>query len=227
MHAYICRSYQGMVTDALGKPTSRGTFVIQSFIQEDRVYTPDLRDVITHSPLILKSETGETILMATLLGQGGFTLRRFIQAVQQQFLESILVVDIADRGGPNLKYLRYLLGFLKKESSASDDMASRILFRAARCDGHQFHLTSSVVLTRAAVSSPLFSAALFLRCGTYKWKLRQALDDIIRRGLEFHQGGDPLQENIDYAKRVVQHTILRRFTEENTPAPGTSADKQR
>ena len=55
----ISTSSQGM------KHTGRGSLVVNSFIQEDRICTPFINEVVNHSPVILDEEIGETLFMST------------------------------------------------------------------------------------------------------------------------------------------------------------------
>ena len=104
-----------------------------------------------------------------------------------------------------------------------EDDLNRLFIRFQRCDGHMFHITASLSLTRACVTSALFSAAVMLRCGSYKWRMRAVLRHIIDSELVWHQGGSQRPEDRVYAELVLRKTVLRNFPDR--PVAGSKRER--
>ena len=194
--------------------TARGTVVINSYIQEDKLYfpVPGLRahaEAVVHSPLILAVENAHTIFHATTSGQCGAAYRELIWAVNHDSVGMALILDLADSSSSNIKNLRFVLSWLER----SLRQPLRVLFHFGRCDAHQLHLAASIALGRSKVAGPLFSAATMLRVGLHKWKLRVALGMIIDEELQFEQGGDPSPDVREFILFVLRATLLRHLIE--------------
>lgn len=189
--------------------TAKGTLSVNSYIQEDRMIWPGHKETIIHSPLVLEVENAETVFEATTSGPAGGAYRALFDALHRRALKMALIIDNADSAYSNVKHLRYLHRWIR----ASTPPGSHVLLRFARCDGHQLHLVASLALTRAKVASPLFSAAILLRVGTYKWRMRAALYALVQEDLEWNQGGAPCQSNRRHALFVLRKTIMRDLAE--------------
>ena len=66
-----------------------------------------------------------------------------------------------------------------------DDKVLALMLRQVRCDGHFFHISASIALTRAAVQSAICSGATMLRTSDYMLVLRSKLFDMVGPELDF------------------------------------------
>ena len=82
---------------------------------------------------------------------------------------------------------------------------SYILVRNVRCDGHAFHASASIPLTRSASSSATYSAAIMIRTSDYILKLRAGAFHMLDAELEFDDSLAILpSEEARCAQRVVE-----------------------
>ena len=197
-----------------------GSFVCTLFVQEDRLFTPTRAETITHWPMIIEQETAEVVHAATTTGSAGMGLKRVLRAVREGSLRMCLVIDNADSGKANLKNARLMESLLKHFDDSMAEAAgleepdpSKILYWFARCDGHQLHLIASVALNRSGVQNALYSGALLLRAGHYKFYLHRAIEDCVKDELVFMQGGEQRREDRQFAELCLKHTLLRHCPE--------------
>ena len=184
--AVVVAARQGFVIDIQGvKLTAQGTMVVNSFLQEDRLAIPGRREVVLHQPLILEEETGDVVYHATTSGRPGHALERLLCALEEGKARLGVYIDTGDSAKTNWKNFRLLVSMVEKRL-----LTPRLLLKFARCDGHQYHTVASIALSRAAVASAIFSSALMLRVGTYKWRMRSQLQHIIGHELQWAQGGE-------------------------------------
>ena len=189
--------------------------MVHSYVQNDRVWTPNRSEVALHPPMILAQENASSVFAATSSGFAGDLLRKILAGVLSGVVKIAIVIDITDMAAANLKAFRYLQGFVQQRSGGKGG----VLVHHCRCDAHQFHITASLVLTRAAVAAPLFSCGCMLRSGSWKWRLRAALALIVS-DLQFYQGGSPRPEDTAHAAEVFDRTLLRNFASPQELVPG-------
>lgn len=207
--------------------TARGTLVVNLMVQEDRLFAPGVGEVVTHMPMVLEKETGNAVFRAVTSDEYGTALHGVLSGIRAGTLRAAVLVDSSDMASQNMKHFRvwlgYIMSLLPRRADGHDH--HRVLAWHARCDGHQLHLVASVCLVRSAVSSVLFSSALLVRTGGYKWRMRAALAYIVQEELEFHQGGDPDPQCREYARTALRKTVLRHFPEDQTPSPDSRAGR--
>ena len=116
--------------------------------------------------------------------------------------------DIRDSVASNERYFGYLCDYVLRRIGSG---GGRILIRRARCDGHMWHTAVSLAFERASVSSVLYSSAILLRSGSYKFRMHSRLEAIIRRELDWARGGDPVQDDDEYADQALRFTVMRNF----------------
>ena len=81
--------------------------------QEDRLMTPFRHEIVSHTPLLLEAEVGETFFFATMGRSQGAPVRAMINAFAEGTLDLGLLLDICDMGCPNQYEFRLLRGFVK------------------------------------------------------------------------------------------------------------------
>ena len=167
--------------------------------------------------------------MATTTGSAGEPLQRMLRAVEDGSLRMCLIIDSADSGKANLKNIRWMGSLIRQfdgrmEVIAGDEEPdpSRVLYWFARCEGHQHHLMASIALGRSGVQNALYSGALLLRGGHYKFYLHRGLEDVVADELDFMQGGEPLPSDRQHAETCLKHTLLRQCPrgEQRLPTDG-------
>ena len=198
--------------------TTSGTLVVDTFLQEDRVATPQMRELVLHPPKVLSKENAETIFHATTSGDSGMLLRPVLDALQAGTLKLAIILDTADCGAANLKRCRILRALVNRTCPAAG-----CLMKLCRCDGHMLHIAASVSLTRSSASGVLYSSALLLRSGTHKLHMSRAVHEVVSEKLEWYQGGDPDPSDLKYSRAVLKLTLLRHVSEENRPEEGSPA----
>ena len=167
----------------------------------------------------MQSETGDSIYHATTNGRFGDGLRAVCDAVAIGRIKRGLIFDTSDLGRANGRNFKLLISLVQQLCRGG-----KCLIRHCRCDGHMWHISAAIVLTRSAIASPSYSSAIMLRCGSNKWRMRAALESIVAEEIEFHQGGDPNPQHREYAETVLQNTVLRNFID-NTPVEGSESAK--
>ena len=200
--------------------TTSGSLVCNVFVQEDRLITPSRREMMLHPPVLLDVENAVSIFNATTGPQTGHLLRSMLKALVDGGLKSVIILDNADCGGPNLKHYRYLVSYVNQ--LAPDKLC---LIRFVRCDAHMFHITASVAMSRSGSAGALYSSALLLRAGSHKWHMVRAVATVVHDELLWLQGGEPLEEDVEYTRHVLKHTLLRHVSTENQPPPGSAASR--
>ena len=202
--------------------TSRGSLVVNTFVQEDCIVTPDRREVSFVPPMLMNEETAETIFHATHHGFPGQLFRHVLESLHSGQLRSAIIFDNADCAATNLKAFRYVHSHILQEAN---DL--RCFVRFVRCDGHMYHIAASIPLARAGCSSALYSAALLMRSSSNKWALHSALHRVLKDELVWlPDGEDPRPEDIAYNKLVLEHTLLRHAVPESEPVEGSAAQRR-
>ena len=92
--------------------TTRGTSVINMFVQEDRIVTPARRETAMNQPVILGAENAETIFEATRSHSASWILDDILVHLIGGTLEHALVIDNADSATANHMYFRMPEAFL-------------------------------------------------------------------------------------------------------------------
>ena len=102
--------------------TERSTSVLHLFLQEDSLITPTIREKLLHNPVVMCTETSESIFAATSMGQAVSARRAIESALLDGRLGMALVIDSCDSGAPNMKHFRYVAA----EVSAFDALFSGV-----------------------------------------------------------------------------------------------------
>ena len=102
--------------------TERSTSVLHLFLQEDSLITPTIREKLLHNPLVMCTETSESIFAATSMGHAVSARRTIETALLDGRLGMALVIDSCDSGAPNMKHFRYVAA----EVSAFDALFSGV-----------------------------------------------------------------------------------------------------
>ena len=188
--------------------TTSGSLVVNSYLQEDRLHVAGPNglssEVILRPPVLLESESADTVFCATTRHSCGQTYQALFDAVHDRSLEKLLVLDIADSASSNFRNLKYMVTWM--QAMARSD---RVMFSFVRCDGHQYHLVASIALGRAKVGSALFSASVLMRVGVNKWRMLAALRCIVEEELVWTQGGQPAADVREFSLFVLRQTLMR------------------
>ena len=190
--------------------TSRGSLIVNSFLQEDRfMVAGGVSEVSTYFPKLLEEETADTVFASCTQGDPGLLLKSMLQAVRSGRMAHCIILDICDSAAANERNFKYLASYVAR--FVGRDAAKRVWMKRCRCDGHMWHTAASLSFTRAAVSSALYSSAVMLRAGMYRFRMHAALARIVRHELDFQQGGVPAPELREFADQALKMTVLRNF----------------
>ena len=146
--------------------SSGGTVTAQSFVQRDRVATPQGAEALLLPPVILPRETSEVVALATRSGRAGSTVRLLLEGLRTGKLSCFLYFDVSDSSSSNKRAFRLTQQWVDAMSGCDE----RFLSRFARCDLHMLHLSASISLARSASLGAMFSAALLLRVGNHRFR---------------------------------------------------------
>ena len=69
--------------------------------------------------------------------------------------------------------------------AGGDEKIFKLLLRQVRCEGHQFHSSASICLTRAAVVNALYSSAIMLRTSDQALVMRSGIYYLVDHELDF------------------------------------------
>lgn len=73
--------------------TARGSLIVNSFVQEDRLYAEGVSEVGFYFPCLLEAETGDTVFHACTSGSRGVMLEALLSALRTGKLQMALLLD--------------------------------------------------------------------------------------------------------------------------------------